>query len=93
MATNIFLHVYKICIGGGGCVENSVRLYGGMAPHEGRVEVCFSDRWGMVCDNGWSISDARVVCRELGFSQDGEWSSKGVGGIRRNGATEVRGPG
>ena len=33
----------------------------------GRVEMCWDDRWGTVCDQGWSDNDATVVCRELGF--------------------------
>ena len=31
----------------------------------GRVEICFSGVWGVVCDNHWDIRDARVTCREL----------------------------
>ncbi len=39
---------------------------------EGRVESCKNNAWSTVCDNGWSTVDARVVCRQLGYSAVGK---------------------
>ena len=54
------------------CAQGAIRLQGGTAT-QGRVEICFDNVWGTVCDNLWGVPDAEVVCRQLGFSITSRW--------------------
>ena len=56
------------------CANGDLRLRGRSRSlnHEGRVEVCWNDTWGTVCDTPWSSNDVKVVCRQLGFSTQSE---------------------
>ena len=53
------------------CTNGDLRLSGGTTSREGRVEMCYDRQWGTVCDDLWGTADAKVACRQLGFSSYG----------------------
>ncbi|XP_008121501.1 lysyl oxidase homolog 3 isoform X1 [Anolis carolinensis] len=63
------------------------RLAGYPRKHnEGRIEVFYRQEWGTICDDDFSLANAEVLCRHLGFTGATGWAhsakyGKGVGRI------------
>ena len=53
------------------CTDGDIRLMNGTEPsvREGRVEICYNNAYGSICDDFWDILDASVVCKQLGFNE------------------------
>ena len=49
-------------------MRGDVQLVGGRDEYEGRVEVCDGGQWKSVCDRMWDEEEAKVVCRQLNYS-------------------------
>ncbi|XP_067884748.1 lysyl oxidase homolog 3B-like isoform X3 [Heterodontus francisci] len=47
--------------------ESSIRIVGGRTTYEGRVEILHGKKWGIICSDRWTTSEAMVVCRQLGL--------------------------
>ena len=48
--------------------NGSLKLVGGTAPHNGRLEISYKGRYGTICDDGFESVDGKVACHQLGFA-------------------------
>ena len=63
--------MYSFILGAEHCTDGVIQLNGSNIAGSGRIEVCSNGQWGTICDAFWDNRDARVVCRQLGFSPHG----------------------
>lgn len=54
-----------------GCATGDIQLTGFTNPWHGRVDICVDGVWGSVCESGFGVAEAAVVCRQLGYSSLG----------------------
>ncbi|XP_066428885.1 lysyl oxidase homolog 3 isoform X2 [Eleutherodactylus coqui] len=63
------------------------RLAGYPRKHnEGRIEVFYNHEWGTICDDDFTMENAHILCRHLGFTEATGWThsakyGKGIGRI------------
>ncbi len=57
------------------CTTGDLRLEGSNDISKGRVEICYENLWGTICDDYWDSTSAGVVCKQLGFFLTGNQSS------------------
>lgn len=61
----------------GNCDDGDVRLSEGAVDDialtmDGRLEICFNNAWGTVCNNSFRAADVKVACNQLpGFNKEG----------------------
>ena len=60
-------HDVSDCEAGKSLADGSLRLTGGRDEYEGNVEVYHEGVWGGVCDDEWDMSEANIVCKQLGY--------------------------
>ena len=51
------------------CSNGAIRVAGASLPNAGRVEICYYQQWGTVCDKNWDTPDVQVACYQLGYER------------------------
>ena len=69
---DVIAHLHLFLAAPRNCSNGDVRLVGGDT-YQGHVEVCLNGYWISVCSSSqWGVSEASIVCRQLGHTDNGE---------------------
>ena len=49
------------------CKSGDLRLTDDLTYYKGRVEMYQNSEWRTICNDGWDVNDAIVVCRQLNY--------------------------
>eukprot|EP00111_Clytia_hemisphaerica_P018020 TCONS_00053338-protein len=71
MLSFLMFYIFFICFSTSDArhVNTTLRLSGSENPFEGNVEILYKGQWKYICDDYWDIRDAKVVCRQLGYTK------------------------
>ena len=47
------------------------------------MEICLSNEWGTICNQMWSVTDAGIVCRQMGLASSGRTLDKTIYCVRQ----------
>ena len=64
--------------------DGQIRLVGGQSYASGRIEIHYHNMWGTMCNDYFTLREANVVCRQLGFLRANSYGNTygaGVGPI------------
>ena len=55
------------------CSDGEIRIIPPVSNHKliGRVEICVNGSWGTICNDFFDDNDAKVICKQLGYSSLG----------------------